>query len=114
MENQEVEDFIVNIIKENNLPNIRFHDLRHSYTTILLKANFDVKAVSQLLGHASEIVTVKVYCDTEQIIYDCLKEIEPYIEDVITEDEEQGIMYDYSSEVDNNILIDEYYEKLMA
>lgn len=70
------------LLKENNLPKIRFHDLRHKYGTILLKANFDAKAVSKILGHASEIITVDVYCDTEEIIYDCLETLEPFINEI--------------------------------
>lgn len=70
------------LLKENNLPDIRFHDLRASYCTILLKNNINEKAVSKQLGHATEIITVDVYGDNEEIIADCLNELEPFIESV--------------------------------
>ena len=70
------------LLKENNLPNIRFHDLRASYCTMLLKNNINEKAVSKQLGHATEIITVDVYGDNEEIIADCLNELEPFIESV--------------------------------
>lgn len=71
------------IIKRANLPYIRFHDLRHTYTTILVKANFSVKAISQILGHSNEIITVDVYTDKLQIIQDCLELLNPYIEKIM-------------------------------
>ena len=70
------------LLKENNLPDIRFHDLRASYCTLLLKNNINEKAVSKQLGHATEIITVDVYGDNEEIIADCLNELEPFIESV--------------------------------
>lgn len=71
------------IIKKANLPYIRFHDLRHTYTTILVKANFSIKAISQLLGHANEIITVDVYTNKLEIIQDCLESLNPYIERIL-------------------------------
>ncbi len=70
------------LLKDNNLPDIRFHDLRASYCTMLLKNNINEKAVSKQLGHATEIITVDVYADNEEIIADCLDELEPFIEGV--------------------------------
>lgn len=69
------------LLKENNLPNIRFHDLRATYATILLKQNFTSKAVSKTMGHKMDIITVDIYADNTQIC-DCLEELEEYIEKV--------------------------------
>lgn len=69
-------------IKKSGLPYIYFHDLRHTYATILLKANHSVKAVSELLGHANEIITVDVYTDKTKIVQDCLDVLTSYIEEV--------------------------------
>lgn len=99
------------LLKKLNLPNIRFHDLRHTYSTILIKANFNIKAVSQLLGHASEILTVDVYCETEEIIHDCLDVLEPYIESVLPEDIKKGIIFDFT-DIETDYLIDEYFKSL--
>ncbi|WP_342431091.1 site-specific integrase [Neobacillus sp. FSL H8-0543] len=48
-------------IKAANLPDIRFHDLRHSHATILLKANVHPKIVSARLGHSKISVTMDTY-----------------------------------------------------
>ncbi|MBO5138085.1 MAG: site-specific integrase [Bacilli bacterium] len=70
------------LLKDCELPDIRFHDLRATYCTLLLKNNINEKAVSKQMGHATEIITVDVYGDNEEIIADCLTELEPFIKSV--------------------------------
>lgn len=73
-----------NEIKEkNNLPDLPWHRLRTTYTTILAKNDFSLKAIAVLLGHSSEIVTFENYTDKNEIIYDCLTELEPFINTVL-------------------------------
>lgn len=48
------------IIKQE-LPIIRFHDLRHTYATLMLKAGANDLVVSQVLGHSSVAFTKDVY-----------------------------------------------------
>ena len=55
---------------------------------MLIKNNFNSKAISKQKGHATEIISVDVYGDNEEIISDCLDELEPFIEDVIPDKEE--------------------------
>ncbi len=43
------------------LPDIRFHDLRHTAATILLSRGVNVKVVSEMLGHADISITLRVY-----------------------------------------------------
>ena len=71
------------LLEDNGLPDIRWHDLRSTFCTILLKNNFNPKAVSQLMGHAKEIITIDVYGDTAEIIEDCLDDLQPFIDEVI-------------------------------
>ncbi len=78
------------LLKENDLPDIRWHDLRATYCTILLKNNFNAKVVSKLMGHAKEIITVDVYGDKKELIRDCLDVLEPYIVEVIPKEPEQA------------------------
>jgi integrase len=47
--------------KVKDLPRIRFHDLRHTHATLLLRANFPAKVVSERLGHATAAITLDVY-----------------------------------------------------
>ncbi|WP_245723228.1 tyrosine-type recombinase/integrase [Natribacillus halophilus] len=46
--------------ESNNKP-IRFHDLRHTHATQLLKLNFHPKVVQERLGHSSIQVTIDTY-----------------------------------------------------
>jgi integrase len=43
------------------LPEIRFHDLRHTHASILLAHGESIKAVSHRLGHSSVELTLRVY-----------------------------------------------------
>ena len=70
------------MLRECNLPDIRFHDLRATYSTVLLKNDFSSKAISKLMGHATDIITVDIYGDNEEIIADCVDELNSFIEEV--------------------------------
>lgn len=50
-----------NILDETDLPNIRLYDLRHSFATLLLGRGKSVKVISELLGHADEVETMRTY-----------------------------------------------------
>ncbi|MCD8223465.1 MAG: site-specific integrase [Clostridiales bacterium] len=71
------------LLEDNNLPNIRWHDLRSTFCTILLKNDFNPKAVSKLMGHAKELITMDVYGDKRGIIADCVDELQPFIDEVL-------------------------------
>jgi integrase len=43
------------------LPNIRFHDLRHTTASLLLEKNIHPKIVSELLGHSTVTLTLNTY-----------------------------------------------------
>jgi integrase len=43
------------------LPNIRFHDLRHTCATLLLGKGIHPKFVQELLGHANISITLDTY-----------------------------------------------------
>ena len=45
----------------NGLPRLRFHDLRHTHVTLLIKAGVDIKTVSKRVGHASATMTLNNY-----------------------------------------------------
>ena len=76
------------LLAENGLPDIRWHDLRSTYCTLLLKEAFNPKAVSRLMGHAKEIITMDVYADNKGIIADGVPEIELYMKEVLPNLEE--------------------------
>lgn len=43
------------------LPDMRFHDLRHTAATLLLSRGVHPKVVSEMLGHADIAITLRVY-----------------------------------------------------
>jgi len=94
------------LLKENNLPDIRFHDLRLTYSTLLLKNNFNSKAISKLMGQATDIITIDVYGDNDEIIADCVDELDSFIESVRPENNELEIQIGDESDIsiDENIL----------
>src|SRR5699024_6815935 len=48
-------------VEEKELPRIRFHDLRHTHATELMKAGINPKIVSERLGHSSIRITLDTY-----------------------------------------------------
>lgn len=49
------------LLKENNLPLIRFHDLRHTHASLLLKEHVEPKVISERLGHSNIKITLDIY-----------------------------------------------------
>jgi integrase len=49
------------LLKEAGLPQIRFHDLRHSAATFLLSMGVHPKVVQELLGHSQISITMDTY-----------------------------------------------------
>lgn len=49
------------ITRNAGLPVIRFHDLRHTHATLLIKEGVPVKVVSERLGHATTAFTIETY-----------------------------------------------------
>ena len=77
------------LLKECGLPDIRWHDLRSTFCTLLLKNDFNSKAVANLMGHAKELVTMDVYGDNQQIIEDVMPEIQDYLQGLLPKEEEE-------------------------
>src|ERR687890_21355 len=49
------------LLNRAGLPEIRFHDLRHTCATLLLTRNVNPKIVSEMLGHATIAITLDTY-----------------------------------------------------
>lgn len=49
------------ILKKNNLPPIRFHDLRHSCVSLLIAAGVSMKEIQAWVGHSSFNTTANIY-----------------------------------------------------
>jgi integrase len=49
------------ILKKAGLPDIRFHDLRHSVATLLFGQGVHPKVVQEILGHSEISMTMDIY-----------------------------------------------------
>lgn len=49
------------IVREMGMPDVRFHDLRHTFATLSIEAGNDIKTISTSLGHATTAFTMDVY-----------------------------------------------------
>lgn len=49
------------VLKNAGLPSIRFHDLRHSFATQMLRDKVPYRVVSAILGHSSSQLTLDTY-----------------------------------------------------
>lgn len=49
------------LLKQANLPRVRFHDMRHSHATMLLMLNEHPKVVQERLGHSTIAMTLDTY-----------------------------------------------------
>ena len=49
------------ILKNANLPSVHFHALRHIFASTCVKLGFDIKSLSELLGHSSVEITLNRY-----------------------------------------------------
>lgn len=56
-----VVDAFKKLLKKAELPDMRFHDLRHSAATLLLSLGVHPKVVQELLGHTQISMTMEIY-----------------------------------------------------
>ena len=49
------------ILKNVDLPSVKFHSLRHCMASAAIEAGFDVKTLAEILGHARIELTMNLY-----------------------------------------------------
>ena len=89
------------ILKNAHLPDVRFHDLRHTFATHALISGVDAKSLSTILGHTNASFTLDTYThittdmqkNASAIVGDFLedifgKELKPWLEEEKTEKEQ--------------------------
>ena len=68
------------IVTQMGLPEVRFHDLRHTYATMPLQNGVNVKTVSNNLGHATVAFTMDKYVHISMTMQkDCVSKMESFI-----------------------------------
>lgn len=68
------------VVASIGCPNVRFHDLRHSYAVASIRSGDDIKTVQGNLGHATAAFTLDVYGHvTEQMKHESAQRMENYI-----------------------------------
>ena len=85
------------LLKQAELPDIRFHDLRHTFATHALTSGVDVKTLSGILGHTRAAFTLDTYTHTTGDMQKRVAEIvEEFLVDIFGEElkpwEESGKM----------------------
>jgi len=54
-------DLLKAFLKQAGLPDVRFHDLRHSSAALLLSLGVYPKVVQEILGHSQISMTLDIY-----------------------------------------------------
>jgi len=71
------------VVTDLGMPQVRFHDLRHSYAVASLRSGDDVKTVQENLGHATAAFTLDTYGHvTEQMKTESANRMEAFIQSV--------------------------------
>ena len=58
---RDILDLLKSFLKKASLPEIRFHDLRHSVASLLFAENMHPKIVQEILGHSNIAITLDIY-----------------------------------------------------
>lgn len=54
--------FFARFLKRNNLPKVKFHEIRHTFAVRAIEIpEFDIKSLSEILGHKNVSFTLNVY-----------------------------------------------------
>ncbi len=69
------------LLKENNLPDIRFHDLRHSCASLLLVQGISPRVIMETLGHSQISLTMDTYSHVMPVL---MKEAANAMDEIIS------------------------------
>lgn len=61
MEPRKLQRRLEKFTKECGLEGVHFHTLRHSFATRCMEVGFEIKSLSEILGHANTSITLDRY-----------------------------------------------------
>ena len=61
VEPRNMENYFKSVVKTCQITNVNFHALRHTFATRCVELGFDVKSLSEILGHANVNITLNRY-----------------------------------------------------
>lgn len=61
VEPRTMENHFKRVLKESNIRQVNYHVLRHTFATRCVEVGFDVKSLSEILGHANVNITMNRY-----------------------------------------------------
>lgn len=68
------------LLKKNNLRHVRFHDLRHTSASLMLREGIELKVVSDILGHSTITITSDLYTHVlDDLKKDVAKKMDSYL-----------------------------------
>lgn len=70
----------LDMLRKSGLPQIRYHDLRHTHASLLLKMDVNPKIVSERLGHSSIGITLDRYSHTYGVDYNAANKLNSLLE----------------------------------
>jgi integrase len=62
------------LLRRLGLPDIRIHDLRHTFATLMIERGANIKVVSELLGHANVEITLRRYVHVTNKMHESARE----------------------------------------
>lgn len=78
-----VDKHLKRVLEKAELPDIRFHDLRHTFAVSSLIAGDDIKTVQSNLGHSTAAFTLETYAHfTDQMRHASAERMQAYMESV--------------------------------
>ena len=51
----------IDLLKKNNMPHITFHELRHTFVSLMIESGVDLKRISEIVGHRDISTTLDMY-----------------------------------------------------
>ena len=72
---KEIRRFWINVQRDANLPDVRIHDLRHTFASLLVSGGTSLEMIGKLLGHALAETTTRYAHLSDEIVADAAERV---------------------------------------